>query len=71
MVDVARRAGVSLKTVSRVVNRAPHVQQDLIDRVLAAVGELGFRPNHLASSLRSGRATATVGLLIEEMANPF
>ncbi|MEV4757231.1 LacI family DNA-binding transcriptional regulator [Micromonospora sp. NPDC049559] len=71
MVDVARRAGVSLKTVSRVVNNAPHVQQELVDRVLAAVAELGFRRNHLASSLRSGRATATIGLLIEEIANPF
>ena len=71
MVDVARHAGVSLKTVSRVINNAPHVQQDLVDRVLAAATELGFRRNHLASSLRSGQATATVGLLIEDIANPF
>ncbi len=71
MVDVARRAGVSLKTVSRVINNAPHVQQQLVDRVLAAATELGFRRNHLASSLRSGQATATVGLLIEDIANPF
>ncbi|MEU4402974.1 LacI family DNA-binding transcriptional regulator [Streptosporangium sp. NPDC023963] len=71
MVDVATRAGVSLKTVSRVVNNAPHVQPELVERVLAAVAELGFRRNHLASSLRSGQTTATVGLLIEEIANPF
>ncbi|MEU3169905.1 LacI family DNA-binding transcriptional regulator [Streptosporangium sp. NPDC006930] len=71
MVDVAALAGVSLKTVSRVVNNAPHVQPELVERVLAAVAELGFRRNHLASSLRSGQATATVGLLIEEIANPF
>jgi LacI family transcriptional regulator len=71
MVDVANRAGVSLKTVSRVVNNAPNVQPDLIERVLAAVAELGFRRNHLASSLRSGQASATIGLLIEEIANPF
>lgn len=71
MVDVAARAGVSLKTVSRVVNNAPHVQPELVERVLAAVAELGFRRNHLASSLRSGQATATIGLLIEEIANPF
>jgi LacI family transcriptional regulator len=71
MVDVAARAGVSLKTVSRVVNNAPHVQPQLAERVLAAVAELGFRRNHLASSLRSGQATATIGLLIEEIANPF
>jgi LacI family transcriptional regulator, galactose operon repressor len=71
MVDVARLAGVSVKTVSRVVNNAPHVQQDLVDRVLAAVGELGFRRNGLAGTLRSGRTTATIGLIIEEIANPF
>jgi LacI family transcriptional regulator len=71
MVDVARHAGVSLKTVSRVVNKAPNVQQELVDRVLAAVAELGFRRNQLASALRSGQQTATVGLLIEEIANPF
>jgi LacI family transcriptional regulator len=71
MADVATRAGVSLKTVSRVVNNAPHVQPELVERVLAAVAELGFRRNPLASSLRSGQATATIGLLIEEIANPF
>jgi len=71
MVDVARHAGVSLKTVSRVINNAPHVQQALVDRVLASAAELGFRRNKLASALRSGQTTATVGLLIEELANPF
>jgi LacI family transcriptional regulator len=71
MVDVAHRAGVSVKTVSRVVNNAPYVQQELIDRVLAAVAELGFRRNGIAHTLRSGRATSTVGLVIEEIANPF
>ncbi|WBB71178.1 LacI family DNA-binding transcriptional regulator [Micromonospora sp. WMMD812] len=71
MVDVAALAGVSLKTVSRVVNKAPHVQPELAERVLAAAAELGFRRNHLASSLRSGQTTATIGLLIEEIANPF
>lgn len=71
MVDVARHAGVSLKTVSRVVNNAPHVQRQLVERVLAAVQELGFQRNQLASALRSGQQTATVGLLIEEIANPF
>jgi hypothetical protein len=53
------------------VNNAPHVQPELAERVLAAVAELGFRRDHLASSLRSGQATATIGLLIEEIANPF
>jgi LacI family transcriptional regulator len=71
MVDVARHAGVSLKTVSRVINNAPYVQQDLVDRVLASAAALGFRRNHNASTLRSGQHTATVGLIIEELANPF
>ena len=71
MVDVARHAGVSIKTVSRVVNHEPNVQQQLIDRVLASVAELGFRRNHLARTLRSGQSTATIGLIIEEIANPF
>jgi LacI family transcriptional regulator len=71
MVDVARRAGVSLKTVSRVVNGSPQVQPELAERVQTAIAELGFRRNHLASALRSGQQTATIGLLIEEIANPF
>ncbi|GAB4059048.1 LacI family DNA-binding transcriptional regulator [Catellatospora paridis] len=71
MVDVARLAGVSLKTVSRVVNGEPHVQRAMADRVLAAVAELGFQRNHMASALRAGRASATIGLIIEELANPF
>jgi len=71
MVDVARRAGVSLKTVSRVVNGEPAVGQELLDRVLAAIAELGFRRNDIARNLRSGRVSATIGLLIEEIANPF
>lgn len=71
MVDVAKRAGVSLKTVSRVINGEPHVQRELSDRVFAAVAELGFQRNHMASALRAGRASATIGLIIEEIANPF
>jgi LacI family transcriptional regulator len=71
MVDVARRAGVSLKTVSRVVNNEPAVAAPLVDRVLVAIAELGFRRNDIARNLRSGQVNATVGLLIEEIANPF
>jgi LacI family transcriptional regulator len=71
MVDVARHAGVSLKTVSRVVNNEPAVTPDVVDRVLAAIAELGFRRNDIARNLRSGRVSATIGLLIEEIANPF
>jgi LacI family transcriptional regulator len=71
MVDVARVAGVSLKTVSRVINEAPHVQPHMVDRVLGAAEQLGYRRNGIAHTLRSGRTTATIGLVIEDMANPF
>jgi LacI family transcriptional regulator len=71
MIDVARRAGVSLKTVSRVINGEPSVAPTLIDRVMAAVTELGFRRNDIARNLRSGQTNRTIGLLIEEIANPF
>ena len=71
MVVVAKAAGVSVKTVSRVINNAPYVQQELIDRVLAAVQDLGFRRNGIAHTLRSGNATSTIALIIEDIANPF
>ena len=71
MIDVARKAGVSLKTVSRVVNREPTVAPDLVDRVLHAVSELGFRRNDIAATLRSPLVSRTIGLLIEEIGNPF
>ncbi|MFF9510130.1 LacI family DNA-binding transcriptional regulator [Streptomyces sp. NPDC014724] len=71
MVDVAREAGVSLKTVSRVVNGVSTVDPELAERVLTAVTRLGFRRNNKARDLRSRSTSATVGLLIEDLANPF
>lgn len=62
MVDVAKHAGVSQKTVSRVVNNAPHVRPDVRDRVNAAIEELGYRPNVAARALASQR-THTIGML--------
>ena len=70
MRDVAALAGVSLKTVSRVVNREPGVHADTAERVRAAIADLGFARNDVARSLRSGRAGA-LGLIIEDVANPF
>jgi len=69
MEDVARLAGVSLKTVSRVVNDVPTVDLEMVARVRAASRELGFRPNHVAASLRSGKTTATIGVLIKDIGN--
>ena len=71
MSDVARAAGVSLKTVSRVVNREPGVRPETSERVRCAIETLGFRRNEAARTLRQGRTTRTLGLVIEDMANPF
>jgi LacI family transcriptional regulator len=71
MRHVAERAGVSLKTVSRVINGEAAVSPQTADRVNAAIGELGFRRNDLARSLRQGSTSATLGLVIEDVANPF
>lgn len=71
MRDVAERAGVSLKTVSRVINEEPGVAAPTAERVGAAISELGFQRNDLARSLRQGRSSATIGLVIEDMGNPF
>ncbi len=71
MRHVAERAGVSLKTVSRVINDEPGVAPDTASRVSRAIAELGFQRNDLARSLRQGHSSATLGLVIEDVANPF
>ena len=72
MRDVAALAGVGIKTVSRVVNDVPTVAPDLVARVNEAAAKLGYRPNLTASSLRrSDRRTSMIGLLLENVANPF
>jgi len=68
--DVARRAGVSSATVSRVLANKPHVSQEMHERVLAAVEELGYQANRVARSLRAQRA-AIIGLIISDIQNPF
>ena len=69
MKDVASRAGVALKTVSRVVNREPGVTPETTGRVLGAIEELGFRRNESARLLRTGR-TATLGFIAGSWADP-
>ncbi|MFP7834547.1 LacI family DNA-binding transcriptional regulator [Marisediminicola sp. LYQ134] len=63
MHDVARIAGVSVKTVSNVINHHPHVRTFTRDRVLAAIDQLDYRPNLSARGLRSGR-TGIIGLAL-------
>ncbi len=62
--DVAKFAGVSIKTVSRVTNNEPNVREDTRTRVLKAVAELGYRPNPSARSLAS-RRSYLIGLLYD------
>jgi LacI family transcriptional regulator len=69
MKDVASRAGVALKTVSRVVNSEPGVTPETANRVLGAIEELGFRRNESARLLRTGR-TATLGFIAGSWADP-
>jgi LacI family transcriptional regulator len=70
MRDVARVAGVSAKTVSRVFNDDPHVAEETRDRVRWAMQKLNYVPNMLARSFRAG-ADAAVGLAIPDIADPF
>lgn len=72
MKDVAALAGVSLATVSRVVNGSSDVRPDLVVKVNAAVDKLGYRRDITASTLRRrDRVSASIGLIIEDVANPF
>jgi LacI family transcriptional regulator, galactose operon repressor len=72
MREVAALAGVSLKTVSRVINAEPAVSDDVRSRVVGAIQRLDYRHDHGASSLRrSDRKTSTIGVLLEDVANPF
>ena len=70
--DVAQRAGVGIKTVSRVVNRESGVSAAMSTRVEAAIRELGYRPDAGASALRraDGRSSA-IGVVVDDVANPF
>jgi LacI family transcriptional regulator len=69
--DVAARAHVSFKTVSRVVNNEPRVRPETAQRVQQAIRDLGFSRNYNARSLRRGVSSATIGLVIGDVANPF
>lgn len=68
--DVAVEAGVSVATVSRVLNGHPSVSPGARARVLAAVETLGYRPNAVARSLRTDQ-TRTLGLVISDVMNPY
>jgi len=70
MRDISKKAGVSVTTVSHVINETRIVSDELRLRVLSAMEELRYRPNALARSLRRGETT-TIGLIVPNNANPF
>ena len=68
--DIADRSGVSMKTVSRVLNNEPNVSQDTRDRVEEAATQLGYRPNLAARGLASSRSFL-IALLYDDVANSY
>lgn len=68
--DVAEKAGVSITTVSHVINETRYVSDELTEKVFEAMRALNYRPNIVARSLRSG-STKTIGLVIPDISNPF
>ena len=72
MREVAAFAGVSIKTVSRVINGEPGVAIGMAAKVMQAVDQLDYRQDFAASSLRrTHRRSATIGMVLEDLANPF
>lgn len=71
MKDVADRVGVSIKSVSRVLNGEPGVSPATAAQVLNVAYRLGLRPNHLARSLRRGDRTETVGVVVKHSSTRF
>ena len=67
--EVARQAGCSTATVSRVINRSGPTSAEVRDRVETAIGRLGFRPNAIGRSLKTQR-TRTIGCIIPSLTNP-
>ncbi|MDP2575141.1 substrate-binding domain-containing protein [Vibrio penaeicida] len=68
--DVAKTAGVSVATVSRVINRSPKASSKAIESVNAAMAQLGYRPNANARALVS-QSTNTMGVLVSDVSDPF
>lgn len=68
--DVARKVGVSVATVSYVLNDTGSVSQKVREKVLIAVEQLGYRPNRKAQAMRTG-FTNSIGLILPDLTNPF
>src|SRR5258708_7289012 len=70
IVDIAREANVSPKTVSRVIRGDDYVSRETLERVQKAIKELGYRPNRAARSLVSNQSSV-IGIIIPDILNPF
>ena len=68
--DIAEDAGVSIATVSRVLNKSQPVSEELRERVMASVERLGYRPNPVARSLRT-RRTFVIGVIVPNISNAY
>lgn len=68
--DIAKQAGVSVATVSYVINKSRFVSPELTGRVLEAIQTLGYSPNAVARSLRQ-KSTKMIGLIVPDSSNPF
>ena len=68
--DVAREAGVSTATVSRVINKSPKAGKDSIEAVQTAMKKLGYRPNVNARALVN-KSSNTIGVLVSDISDPF
>ena len=68
--DIAKKSGVSLATVSRVINKSPHVSDRVKDKVVNAIKELNYIPNAYARGL-SKNCSNIIGVIIPEITNPF
>lgn len=68
--DVAKKAGVSISTVSRVLTSRAHVNEETKEKVIKVIEELNFKPNLIARGLKE-RRTNTIGLIIPDISNPY
>lgn len=70
LTDVAKKAGVSKTTVSRVINNYGYISEKTRQRVYRAMKELNYQPNSLARSLH-GKSTHLIGIIFPSIMNPF
>ena len=70
LTDVAKKAGVSPTTVSRVINNYGYLSEKTKNKVYQAIQELNYRPNSLARSLQ-GKQTNLIGVIVPDITNPF